>query len=114
LKRKDVGWRREGLRSQEKDFENAPPGPTKVPNCFAPLDSMSDGKEEGKNIVTLKTHEQHGDVYENKGSAFHILRQSGKLIENTGSCELKAGMLLKRKDVGLGRAVFRNQEPLER
>jgi hypothetical protein len=58
-------------RKQEKHLWNAPPGPTKVPNCFAPLDNMSDGKGEWKNLVTFRTYEQHGNVYENKGSGFH-------------------------------------------
>jgi hypothetical protein len=111
LKRKDVGGGREGFRSQdsgfrslEKHFENAPSGPAKVPNCFAPLDSMSVGKGERKNLVTLKMQEQRGNVYENKGSALHSPRQSGNIIENTGSYEFKAGMLLKRK------AGFRSQQ----
>ena len=81
LKRKDVGWGWEGVRSQGKTFENAPPGPTKVANCFAPLDSMSVWKGERKNLVTLKTHEQHGNVYENKGSAFHSPGQGGYVYE---------------------------------
>jgi hypothetical protein len=60
---------------------------------------MSVGKGERKNLVTLKTHEQHGNVYENKGSAFHSPQQSGNVIENKDSCAFNAGMLLKRKVV---------------
>jgi hypothetical protein len=48
--------------------------------------------------------DRRGNVYENKGSAFHSPRQSGNVTENTGSYEFKAGMLLKRK------AGFRSQE----
>ena len=44
--------------------------------------------------------EQGGNVYENKGSAFHGWEHSGNVIENKGSYALKAGMLVKRKDVG--------------
>jgi hypothetical protein len=51
--------------------------------------------------------ERRGNVCENKGSAFQSPRQSRNLIENTGSCEFKADMLLKR------RAGFRIQEPEE-
>ena len=41
-----------------------------------------------------------GDVYENKGPLWKKWGLSGNLIENKGSYALKAGMLLKRKDVG--------------
>ncbi|MGA9055851.1 MAG: hypothetical protein WB763_05000 [Terriglobia bacterium] len=44
--------------------------------------------------------DQRGNVYENKGPAFSRPRQSGNVTENKGSYALKAGMLLKRKDVG--------------
>jgi hypothetical protein len=93
-----------GARSQEKGFENASHRPTNVPNCLAPLHSMSAGKGERKNLVSLKTHDRCGNLYENKGSAFHSPQESGNIIENTGSYEAKAGMLLKRK------AGFRSQD----
>jgi hypothetical protein len=41
-----------------------------------------------------------GNVYENKGSAFYGLAQTGNVVENKDSYALKAGMLLKRKEVG--------------
>jgi hypothetical protein len=44
--------------------------------------------------------EQSGDVYENKGQAFSGPGQSGNVIENKDSYALKAGMLVKRKEVG--------------
>jgi hypothetical protein len=46
-----------------------------------------------------------GDVYENKGPLWKTGRQSGNVIENKGTYEFKAGMLLKRKEVGGGRYV---------
>jgi hypothetical protein len=47
----------------------------------------------------LKMNEQRGNVYENKGSAFRSQPRSGNVIENKGSYALKAGMLMKTKDV---------------
>jgi hypothetical protein len=44
--------------------------------------------------------ELHGNVYENKGPAFSNAGESGNVIEKKGSYALKAGMLVKRKDVG--------------
>ncbi len=95
LKRNDVAGGMVGFRSQEKDFEKAPPSPTTVPNFHASLDSKSVGNGETKDLVISKTQERRGNVYENKGSAFHSLRQSGNFIENTSSYEFMAGMLLK-------------------
>jgi hypothetical protein len=40
-----------------------------------------------------------GDVYENKGSAYHWRSQSRNVIENKGSYTFIAGMLVKRKVV---------------
>ena len=54
-------------------------------------------REKEKN--SLKMRDQRENVYENKGSEFHERRQSGNIIENTGSYALKAGMLLKTKYV---------------
>jgi hypothetical protein len=42
-------------------------------------------------------NEQSGDVYENKGPAFHGRSQSRNVVENKGSYAPMAGMLLKRK-----------------
>jgi hypothetical protein len=69
----DSGFRIQdsGGRRQEKHLWNPPPGPPKVSNCFAPLDSMSVGKGQTKNMEISKKHEQFGNVYENKGLAFH-------------------------------------------
>jgi len=52
--------------------------------------------EEREKKNSLKMSDRCGDVYENKGSAFHERCQSGNVAENKGSCALKAGMLLKR------------------
>jgi hypothetical protein len=66
----------------------------------------------------LKINEQRGNFYENKGSVFHSQPRSGNVIENKGCCALKAGILLKRKDidcmswvVGGGRAGAKCQVP---
>jgi hypothetical protein len=48
----------------------------------------------------LKMNDRRGNVYENKGPLWKTGSQSGNLIENKGAYELKAGMLLKRKEVG--------------
>jgi hypothetical protein len=44
--------------------------------------------------------ERSGNVYENKGSAFHERERSGNLTENKGTCALKAGMSLKTNGLG--------------
>ena len=48
---------------------------------------------------SLKLNERGGNLYENKGSAFSSPWRSGNVTENKGSYALKAGMLLKRKEV---------------
>ena len=50
-------------------------------------------------VEDLKLKEQYGNVNENKGSVFSGPEQSGNLIENKGIYALKAGMLLKTKEV---------------
>jgi hypothetical protein len=40
---------------------------------------------EVKERDSSKLDEQRWDVYENKGSAFHSLRRSGNVYENTGA-----------------------------
>jgi hypothetical protein len=52
-----------------------------------------------------KLGELCGNVYENKGSAFHGRDKSSNVIENKGSYALKAGMLLKSKELGGGSQV---------
>jgi hypothetical protein len=44
--------------------------------------------------------DRRGNVYENKGPAFSMPRQSGNVAENKDSYAYKAGMLLKIKEVG--------------
>jgi hypothetical protein len=58
-----------------------------------------------------------GDVIENKGPLWKTQGLSGNVVENKASYALKAGMLLKRKEVdgrsqavGGGRTGFRSQE----
>ena len=57
------------------------------------------GKELGKELLRLK--ERCGNVYENKGSAFHRRERSGNVIENKGTYSLKAGISLKTQHVRL-------------
>jgi hypothetical protein len=45
-------------------------------------------------------NELSGDVYENKGPLLKEWARSGNVAENKGSYALKAGMLLKTKEVG--------------
>ena len=45
-------------------------------------------------------NEHCGNVYENKGPGFNRPKESGNVIQNKGSYALKAGMFLKRKEVG--------------
>ena len=71
----------------------------KVANPFAPLDSMSVRNEERKDLVSSKLKERSGNVYENKWSAFHRPAQIENVVENTGSYEVKTGMLMKLKVV---------------
>jgi len=62
-------------------------------------DSKSEsGRETKKEFLKMK--EQSGNVYENKGPLWKTGWQSGNLIESKGTYGLKAGMLLKTKDVG--------------
>lgn len=52
-----------------------------------------------------KTQERCVNVYENKGPGFHGPAQSANVIENKGTCEFKAEMLLKRMVVGMWQLV---------
>ena len=60
-------------------------------------DVSSTGKEE--TVVTSKMNELSGDVIENKGPGSATAERSCNVIENKGSYESKAGILLKRKVV---------------
>jgi hypothetical protein len=55
---------------------------------------------------------QCGNVIENKGPLWKTQGRSWNVIENKGSYATKAGMLLKRKEVGgrWGRAGFGSQD----
>ena len=57
--------------------------------------------EARKQKDSSKMQEQSGNVYENKGPGFHGPTKSGNVIENKDTYEFKAGMLLKRKVVGM-------------
>jgi hypothetical protein len=56
--------------------------------------------EAKKQKDSLKTKERSGNVYENKWPGFHSPVQTGNVIENKDTYELKAGMLLKIRVVG--------------
>jgi hypothetical protein len=56
--------------------------------------------EEKEKNDFLKMKQRCRNVYENKGSVFRRPGKSGNVTENKGSYALKAGMLLKRKEVG--------------
>jgi hypothetical protein len=45
-------------------------------------------------------NELSGDVYENKGPLWEKWARSGNVVEKEGSYTLKAGMLVKTKEVG--------------
>ena len=47
-----------------------------------------------------KMNERRGNVYENKGPLWKTRAGSGNVAENKGSYASKAGMSLKRKEVG--------------
>jgi hypothetical protein len=61
-------------------------------------------EKEKKN--SLKMRDQYGDVYENKGSAFHERGRSGNVAENKGTYTSKAGMLLKTSMLVAGGKLF--------
>jgi hypothetical protein len=50
---------------------------------------MSVQGEEEETVVTSKMQKRHGNVYENKGSAFHDPGQSGNVIDYKGDSRLK-------------------------
>jgi hypothetical protein len=66
---------------------------------------------EMKERDSSKLDGRRGNVYENKRPVFSSPDLSGNVAENKSSYALKAGMLLKRKEVGgrWARAGFRSQ-----
>jgi len=64
------------------------------------LESLKKAYQSLKRILFLR--ERSGNVYENKGPAVQRRAQAGNVTENKGSYALKAGMLLKTKEVGCG------------
>jgi hypothetical protein len=62
---------------------------------ISPEDSQSVGT-----VEDIKLKNRSGNVIEKKGSGLEDRRGSGNVIENTASYALKAGMLLKIKEVG--------------
>jgi aspartate carbamoyltransferase regulatory subunit len=67
------------------------PASTKTRKLVSYAQEVDSGKREKKDFLKLK--DRSGNIYENKGSAFHSPGQSGNVIENTGSYALKAAML---------------------
>jgi len=63
-------------------------------------DIASDNSQSVGMVEDLKLNARCGNVIENKGSGFEDRQGSGNVTENKSSYALKAGMLLKRKDVG--------------
>jgi hypothetical protein len=92
------------LRKESANLPVAPPdqddGPT-VGNMEDTLDSdiAPDNSQSVRVVEDLKLNEQHGNVYENKGSCFEHREQSRNTTQNKGGYTLIAGMLLKRKQV---------------
>ena len=92
------------LRKELTNPPVAPPdrgdGPT-VGNMEEIFDSdiASDNSQSARAVEDLKLSEQHGNVYENKGSRFEHREQSRNTTQNKGSYTLIAGMLLKRKEL---------------
>jgi hypothetical protein len=80
-----------GVRSQKKDFENAPPRATRSRTAL-PRGTTSPHTETEEKEDYSKLHEQGGNIYENKGSVFHRPLQSENVAENKGGYSLKAGI----------------------
>ncbi|MGO8736573.1 MAG: hypothetical protein ACLQVM_27700 [Terriglobia bacterium] len=62
-------------------------------------DMMSHTSQGVEAVEDTKMTERHGNVYENKGSAFKTPHRSGNVKENKGCYAFDTGMLLKRKVV---------------
>jgi hypothetical protein len=93
------------LRKESSNLPVAPPGQddgARTENAEEIIDSdiPSDNPQSVGTVEDLKLKDRRGNVIENKGSRLENWRGSGNVIENTASYALKAGMLLKRKDVG--------------
>ena len=92
------------LRKESANLPVAPAdqddGPT-VGNMEDTFDSdiASYNSQSVRVVEDLKLNEQHGNVYENKGSRLDNQGPSGNVIENKCSYAQNAGMLLKRKGV---------------
>jgi hypothetical protein len=72
-------------------------GGTLGPRSSLGHDVLSTRKEE--TVVTLKMTDRRGNVVENKGQGLEATGRDGNVIENKGSYALKAGMLLKIKEL---------------
>jgi len=72
-------------------------GGTLGPRSSLGRDVLSTRKEE--TVVTLKMTDRRGNVVENKGQGLEATGRDGNVIENKGSYALKAGMLLKIKEL---------------
>ena len=66
------------FRGNDRRFERHP-----IPNDTT-TQNVGSGMEM-KERDSSKLDERRGDVYENKGSAFHSPRRSGNVYENTGA-----------------------------
>ncbi|MGA2606650.1 MAG: hypothetical protein ABSH01_04235 [Terriglobia bacterium] len=93
---------------RSEEFTNLPVAPAgqdngaRMDNTEKAFDSdiSSQNSQSVEALQSLKMNDRGGNVIENKGSGFEDRQGSGNVIENKSSYALKAGMLLKRKDVG--------------
>jgi hypothetical protein len=63
------------------------PASTKTRKLVSYVQEVDSRRREKKNLSKLK--ELRGNLYENKGSAFHSLAQSGNVKENKGDKSIK-------------------------
>jgi hypothetical protein len=92
------------LRKESTNLPIAPAGQddgARMGNVEEILDSdiVADTSESVETVKDSKMKERCGNVDENKGPAFSGPDQSGNVMENKGTCTLKAEMLLKTNEI---------------
>jgi hypothetical protein len=103
------------LRKESTNLPITPPGQddgTRMENVEEATDSdiVSDDSQGVETVEDIKLNDRSGNVIENKGSGLEDRQVSGNVIENKASYALKAGMLLKRKEVGRRQHVVGGEE----
>jgi hypothetical protein len=93
------------LRKESTSLPVAPPGQDdggRMENIeeIVESDISSDNSQGVETVEDIKLKDRSANGYENKGSVFHRQARIGNVIENKASYALKAGMLLKIKEVG--------------